>query len=64
MGFATDAGLTLWFNLLLGGGSVLVAIYSACEYFFRQDKLAVIFFVLNLAFAIPPVVTLWSLYIS
>ena len=54
-GVATDANAhQLLFGLLLGIGSLLVALYSFVDYYFQKDHVAVIWFILNLVFAINP----------
>ncbi len=55
VGYVTDATVNpLFFGLSLGLGSVLVALYSFMDYYFQKDHVAVIWFILNLVFAINP----------
>jgi len=55
-GFATDASIyPLYFGLSLGLGGLLVAFYSFIDYFYNKNKIAIIWFVLNLVFAINPI---------
>jgi len=54
-GVATDANAhQLLFGLFLGIGSLLVALYSFVDYYFKKDNIAIIWFILNLVFAINP----------
>jgi len=55
-GIATDAiAHQLFFGLFLGVGSLLVALYSFVDYYFKKDNIAIIWFILNLVFAINPI---------
>jgi len=55
-GFATDAGShPLLFGLFLGAGSLLVALYSFVDYFYKKHDAAAIWMILNIVFAINPI---------
>ena len=57
VGLATDAiNFPILFNSLLLGGGILIATYSAIEYFCFKVKLAIIFLILNLIFSINPLI--------
>ncbi|MFH1520399.1 MAG: hypothetical protein ABID61_02020 [Candidatus Micrarchaeota archaeon] len=61
-GMATDAKIyPLYFGLFLGFGGLLVAFYSFIDYFFNKDKIAIIWFILNLVFAVNPLMQVLSL---
>ena len=60
-GFATDAKLQpLFFGLFLGVGSLLVALYSFVDYFYNKDKIAGIWMILNIVFAVKPILMVVS----
>ncbi len=60
-GFATDANShPLFFGLFLGLGSLLVALYSFVDYFCNKDSAAAIWLVLNIVFAINPILMVVS----
>jgi hypothetical protein len=54
-GMATNANQSpLYYGLFLGLGGLLVACYSFIDYFYNKNKIAILWFVLNLIFAINP----------
>ncbi len=54
-GFATDATAhPLYFGLLLGVGSLVIALYSFVDYYYDKHDVAAIWVVLNIIFAINP----------
>ncbi|MDD5172459.1 MAG: hypothetical protein PHF60_05495 [Candidatus ainarchaeum sp.] len=61
IGYVTDATADpLYFGLYLGLGSLLVALYSFIDYFYNKDKIAIIWFILNVVFAINPILLVIS----
>ena len=55
-GFATDAvSHPLLFGFFLGAGSLLVALYSFVDYYYKKHEAAAIWLVLNIVFAINPI---------
>lgn len=55
LGFATNAAAyPVLFNSLIGIGGILVAVYSAIGFFVLEDKIAVIWLILNIIFSINP----------
>lgn len=61
VGFATNAvAYPILFNLLLGTGGVLVALYSAIGFFHLKVKIAAIWLVLNVIFSINPLIIVFS----
>jgi hypothetical protein len=57
LGCATDANMyPLYFGILLGVGALLVAVYSLIDYYYTKDKISLIWFVLNIIFAINPLI--------
>lgn len=60
-GFATNAvAYPVLFNSLLGIAGILIAIYSAIGFFHLKIKVSLIFLILNVIFAIKPVITVFS----
>ncbi|MFC2175041.1 hypothetical protein ACFLQ2_04220 [archaeon] len=58
-GFATNATLhLLWFSLFLGVGGLVVAAYSALNFFHYKIKIALIWVVLNVLFSVGPILNL------
>lgn len=61
--FATNAAAYLFlFNLLLGIGGLLVALYSGVQFFYYKIQITVIWCVLNIIFAITPLLTAIRVY--
>ena len=59
MGFATNAiSSPFLFGFFLGIGGLLVAIYSAIQYFHYKIKIALIWVILNIIFSISPLLML------
>ncbi|MFH2106926.1 MAG: hypothetical protein ABII22_06725 [Candidatus Micrarchaeota archaeon] len=57
IGFATDASTQpFYFGILLGSGALLVAAYSFIDYYQTKGKISLIWFVLNIIFAINPLI--------
>jgi len=64
-GMATDANQSpAYFGLFLGSGGLLVALYSCMDYYLNSNKIAIIWFVLNLIFAINPLLIFISVVMS
>ena len=60
-GFATNAvAYPLYFGLFLGVGALLAALYSFVDFFYRKNSVALIWFILNIAFAIKPLLMVIS----
>jgi len=60
-GFATDAvEYPLQFGIFLGGGPLLVALYSFVDYFYHKVRISLIWFILNIIFAINPLLIVIS----
>lgn len=58
-GLATNAILhPIWFNFFLGAGGSIVAVYSTLNFFRYKVKIALIWIVLNVLFAINPILNL------
>ncbi len=61
IGFATNpVSSPLLFNLLLGSGGLLVALYSAIGFFHLKVRIAAIWLVLNVIFSINPLLFVFS----
>ncbi|VVC03278.1 Uncharacterised protein [Candidatus Bilamarchaeum dharawalense] len=61
-GMATNAATyPLYFGLFLAMGSILVAFYSFMDYVYNKDKIAIIWLILNLIFAINPILLVISI---
>ncbi len=61
--FATNAIAHLfWFNLLLGIGGLLVALYSGVQFFYYKIQIAIVWCILNIIFAITPLLTAIRVY--
>ncbi|MFH1221957.1 MAG: hypothetical protein V1492_02630 [Candidatus Micrarchaeota archaeon] len=62
VGFATDAvTYPLYFGFLLGVGSLLVAAYSFTDYYYHKNRTALIWVILNIVFAISPLLMVVSI---
>ncbi len=61
IGLATNAlANPVLFNASLGFGSILIAIYSAISFFYLKIKVSLIWLILNIIFAIKPLIVLFS----
>jgi len=59
IGFATNAVTSpILFNILLGGGAIALAAYSSVYYFWNKVRISMIFMILNIIFAIKPIIYL------
>jgi len=62
-GFATDAAVySVLFNVFLGLGSILVAIYSGIGVFLYKNKIAWIWLILNIFFSINPAINIEKIF--
>jgi hypothetical protein len=62
-GFATDAVVySVLFNVFLGLGGILVAIYSGIGVFLYKNKIAWIWLILNIFFSVNPVITVVKIF--
>lgn len=57
--FATDAWLFWQFHGLLWWWALLIACYGAIQFLGHKDRIAWVFFVLNIIFAAPPAIALY-----
>lgn len=63
LGFAVSAVESpVLFNILLGGGGILVAVYSGIEFFHYKVRISLLWVILNVVFAINPLIFLISNY--
>jgi hypothetical protein len=63
VGYVTDAGTSpILFGLTLGLGGLLVAFYSFLDYYYKKNGISVIWLVLNIIFAINPILMVISIF--
>lgn len=61
LGFATDATTQpVYFGFLLGSGALIVALYALVDYYYHKNNIAIIWVILNIIFAINPLMLLVS----